>query len=49
MFCLFYAIAYHFLVIGEGEGERADFKETMTNLDMTEGGREVQKNAKGYF
>ena len=31
-FCLFYAIACHFLVRSEGEGGRGDFEEKMTNL-----------------
>ena len=45
MFYLFYAIACHFLVRGEREGERGDFKKKMTKFNMVRGGREFQKNA----
>ena len=40
-FCLFYAIACHFLVRGEGEGERGGFEKKNGKFDMERGWREV--------
>ena len=42
-FCLFYAIACHFLVRGEGEGERGGFEKKMTNLTWKEVGERFKK------
>ena len=39
---LFYTIACHFLVRGEGEGGRGDF-EKIDKFEMERGWREVQK------
>ena len=40
---LFYTIACHFLVRGEGEGGRGDFEKKLTNLKWKEVGKRFKK------
>ena len=42
-FCIFYAIACHVLVRGQGEGGRSDFEKKMANLTRKQVGEIFKK------